>query len=158
MSRVTFPETACLATPAAEHSKPRRRHGSQWRHGSLIPIHHRLQEHTDPVWRPEPLWDTGRQFQLNLKTQGTGSGSPPGPLSLGSLVPASTNVSLGWEGRSSPLSQPIQDLLPLRCSELTGNQSSCLVVRVTAQYHLGPVPCGNSTAPPSWVSWRRRGL
>lgn len=84
MSRVTIPETACLAAPAAEHSKPRRRHGSQWRLGhsnSLSP--QTPGTHRSPVGAGAPR---GHQHSL-LPT-------PNGPSGPGVLGKAPTRAPL----------------------------------------------------------------
>lgn len=65
MSRVIIPETACLAAPAAEHSKPHWRHGSQWRLGhsnSLSPQTpgtHRAPRGHRGHWLPAPRDPSG---------------------------------------------------------------------------------------------------
>lgn len=90
MSRVTFPEMACLAVPLLSTASRARDMVT------LTPTHHRLQEHTDPVWGPEPLGDASCQFQMNLKAQGYWVRPPrQGPALREGLSPGGPNLSVG---------------------------------------------------------------
>lgn len=84
MSRVIIPETACLAAPAAEHSKPRRRHGSQWRLGHSNSLSPQTPGTHRSRWGPEPPGDTevtGCQLQMILKAHGYWARLPTRALS-----------------------------------------------------------------------------
>lgn len=142
MSRVIIPETACLATPAAEYRRPRRRHGSQWRQGhsnSLSP--QTPGTHRSPVGARAPRGHQGHRLPIPNEPQGPrvlAKAAPPGPLSLGLFLPDRQARISPWDQR-----EPFLPLLNL-------SQTVCCSGPQNSRETRAPVP----VSPPQHnVTW-----